>query len=113
MGELISKELLSLVLNYSDINNIYELGDNEVSITRYANIARGSREEDINIDTLGRLCKEWCLKQGYHLIEYVNAVEIIQRTGCRNLHKIINTKDFKASTVIKATKWVANKKGLL
>ena len=66
---------------------------------------------------LSQLCKFGRLShpfwKGYHLIEYVNAVEIIQRTGCRNLHKIINTKDFKASTVIKATKWVANKKGLL
>ena len=57
---MISKELLSLVLGYNDIDTIYELEENFICVTMYANLSRGTREEDINLDTLGRLCKEWC-----------------------------------------------------
>ena len=67
MKELLSKELLSLVLGEDIVTDkIYTVGNN---LVWYHLNSKGEKayKRDVNLDTLGRLCKEFCLKQGYTL----------------------------------------------
>ena len=115
MNELISKELLSLVLN-EEIKEINSVSKED----KFENILWYNDYEDgINIDTLGRLCKEWyyenalghsawlCPKKDKtwehnKFALYVNGHEEKYVYG-----------DTELEAIIKATKWIANKKGLL
>lgn len=51
-------------------------------------------------------CKEWAVSKGYHIIEYVNAVEIVQRKGSISLKSIMNENDFSPETVFKSCEWI-------
>lgn len=119
MNTIIDKELLSLVLN-TDVGEIKPDIYQHIGVygsfqeLEYLNVELEMNEWfTVNLDTLGRLCKEWCLNKGYHLVEYVNGVEITERAGCKKIKTIQNAKDFSVETVIKSTEWVANKEGML
>jgi len=112
MRELISKELLSLVLGINNISGIYEITDNELNYATYADITQGMRDYDLNLDTLGRLCKEWC----YDLNS------IILTSGRYSYDKFFASKDnqncigfgeTELEAIINATEYIANEKGLV
>lgn len=118
--EIINKELLSLVLE-KDICEIVWIKHNK-------NKLQYDVEEDIdytklNLDTLGRLCKEWCLKQEWIISSNINGVDYKgDGVGFAYLQDFEYKHDrdklrFKGETeleaIIKATEWVAREKGQL
>jgi len=62
MNKLISKELLSLVLD-TKIEKFKIVEEDNMMYFGYTSL---------NLDTLGRLCKEWALKEGYCLVSSIH-----------------------------------------
>jgi len=115
---MINTKLLSLVLEVNgEINDkLTYIDDNVLYYHTYANIVIGTRDYEINLDTLGRLCKEWCFFQGYYLISGYDFENEIM-TCFVNVKDELTTEEFEDKTeleaIIKATEWVAKEKGLL
>lgn len=121
MQEIISKELLSLVLN----DKVISISTSERDAiengygTMHSNcilVLSISRCRMLNLDTLGRLCKEWCLGQGYSLLSSTQGrLYINSKLGISGyfdfLHTILRESELEA--IIKATEWIANEKGLM
>ena len=121
---MINKELLSLVLGDDEevlfINK--DLIDNYLQFKSWS----GKRKQ-INLDTLGRLCKEWCFKYSYQLLPlgmwYHNdkqehcclqkhfSIPISEAVGVADVDRFYGKTELEA--IIKATEWVAKEKGLL
>jgi len=117
----LTPELLGLVLGINDVNNIYEdlAEEGEITYTQYANITRGRRTTDLNLDTLTRLCKEWCHKKGYDLFSgreqgFDYYLCLIYNTYGSSWNDTIKSEkaDTELEAVIKATEWVAKEKGI-
>lgn len=117
---IISKELLSLVLDdkvkeiITDMDELYDeyqIEDESCSTIVVEYYPIGHNEK--NVHELAQVCKKWCAKNGFHLVEYINTVEIIERAGCNNIAKQESMKEFDVNNVYKATEWVAKEKGLL
>jgi hypothetical protein len=76
-------------------------------------------EWKLNLDTLGRLCKEWCFKQGYFLQSGknndINWYAQTKECGDWNIHMFWESyiEPTEIEAIIKTTKWVAKEKGLL
>jgi len=106
----IKKKLLSLVMG-DDVVKI------ESDVIRNGLVVHFElAKEHLNLDTLGRLCKEWCWKNYFITIRS----GIAENGGWSNLANDnsvsfvsmdIPLTEFEA--IIKATEWVANKKGLM
>ena len=120
MKELISKELLSLILD-SDINSIQYIRHDERYIEKNCiQFQHYGETESLNKDTLGRLCKEWCMKNGYILdIRYLSEFSkyrcIIQyeKNGLEfPVIDCIPLENLELEAIIKATEWVAKEKGI-
>ena len=118
----ISKELLGLVLG--EELDILQIDDNEILCFSYTYNDRTDylgENNYLNVDTLTRLMKEWCLEQGYTISalpvkeEYIYWIsEVIRYTDeaeYREFYDTENTTEHEA--VLKATKWVAKEKGLI
>lgn len=111
---MISKKLLSLVLN-KEITN-YVIEGNELWYT-----IPGVFIQIINLDTLGRLFKEWCETQDYNAFSYPKIVK--SNVGCRLYYKgndanytdedLFFMGDTELKAIIKAAEFVANEKGLI
>jgi hypothetical protein len=99
-----SKELLSEVLE-RDVCNMFCLGNTSLLIVEW-NDSLGVNSEQFNIYELMHMMKEWALEQGYHLIEYVHAIDIIKREGSVNMAKIVSKIDFDVSNTFKACEWI-------
>jgi len=119
MKDLISKELLSLVIG-EKISYI-ELKPKIGKVQRLFISHKEENyeyEERLNLDTLGRLMKEWCHIKGFLVkIHYpLNRVDIAVSVAQDN-STIFGEKEFIENTeleaIIKATEWVAKEKGLL
>jgi len=106
----ISKELLSLVLG-EEIANCpnYSVHDN---ILRYCtpDLKVGDDVHQLNLDTLGRLCKEWITRQGYTLkismYRDSTFIEVCDKRGN-------GLEGFGDVEIYEATEWVAKEKGLM
>jgi len=124
---MIDKELLSLVLE-ENVQKIYtEINDGkygksiQFSTGIKGNLGGIYADSHINLDTLGRLCKEWCRDNHYIVVSAL----INNECGARAKVKYsfigdafldIESEYFYANTeseaIIKATEWVAKEKGL-
>jgi len=113
MNEIISKELLSLVLG----KNITEI--KYVELTNSIKCEYGKEWRDfitVNLDTLGRLCKEWCWIKHYNLIsgrylpndKFFCDGETDFKNKCITIYA-----DTELEATILATEWIAKEKGLL
>lgn len=115
MSEVISKELLSLVLGYR-VSELH-VEDNNICYWKEDN----TYDAVLNLDTLGRLCKKWCLKQDIiDAIDFYIEKESVEfeicgffedKTKGYSLHT--DNCDTELEAIIKATEWVAKEKGFL
>ena len=119
-NEIISKELLSLVLGREELIP-HEISDNLLWYeTTVDNVWENNYE---NLDTLGRLCKEWITKD--HHKNFLCNLDIhstfdtflVSVTMNFDYDVLDNKKQFygdsELEAIIKATEWVAKEKGLL
>ena len=125
---MIDKNLLSLVLN-EEVIHIFDIDNNEFKY----NINPNDCTRTINLDTLGRLCKEWCRKEsGVEIfvfmlepkekcfniqgLKYDNFEVRVLREKERHLGEYLfswwNMKS-ELEAIIQATEWVAKEKGLI
>ena len=112
----IRKKLLSLVMG-DDVVKI------ESDVIRNGLVVHFElAKEHLNLDTLGRLCKEWCWKQGYSLqitwmlddgFRYMEIAIWDKETMLQKYEVPANPKDTELDAIIKATEWVAKEKGLI
>ena len=120
MIDIISKELLGLVFGEKIENFIETINDGFIAFYTADEYYKDFGESEISVlnkDTLGRLCKEWCHKQG--AIEIHSGIEnnddyvcIVDFEGCFDvLYFRQNNTELQA--IIKATEWIAKEKGLL
>lgn len=131
MNEIISKELLGLVLDKEIID--FAIKDNKLRINQFWHEDTPLNRElelfgesygcelSLNLDTLTRLCKEWCLEKGYICeIRYLNEYK---KHRCLIHYEIdgqeftevscIQLEDTELQAVTKATEWVAKEKGMI
>ena len=109
-----NKELLSLVLGVKF--ETYELKDNFINVNNLMLHKYGNVYTPLNLDTLGRLYKEWCLKQDYVLTSFVDhcGSGFCQvSSGVYGMKRQHDIGDTELEAIIKATEWVAKEKGLL
>jgi len=120
---MISKELLSLVLG---IETPKRISIDECNV----NIHNGTSKfisSSINLDTLGRLCKEWCINQDCYSVStfvHTKGKAKVKWTEQRYADKFnqVHNLDFESpyfygntepEAIILVTEWVAKAKGLL
>ena len=119
---MISKELLSLVLDedlqvLAELNNaslIIETDKDNNKLEVYLKFSFDETEDsllkEINLDTLGRLCKEWCLEQGFIMNVQTSDINCMIYIGATDT-------DIQAKTeieaIVEATEYIAKEKGLL
>ena len=115
MNELISKELLSLVLDEEVLALDSKISNNMIS--RRIQYSFYSQWENINLDTLGKKCKEWCSTKGVYLLSGKTQFD---RYKCfnddfsiYNGKPIVTSHKSETEAIIKATEYVAKKEGLL
>lgn len=113
--EIIDKELLSLILG-EEVLRIDSL-DVALSDDIYYTIKSTDYTENIPLDTLGRLCKDWLFKKDFRAISG-RSVEDICRFMCtlfsiKEHYCITLMDDTELEAIIKAVKWIAKEKGLL
>jgi len=109
----ISKELLSLIMGCK-VKHITYAQDNELG---YA--IKGNPFCRLNLDTLGRLCKEWCNTKGYSLSsgkfeEYFCGAAKTNGSDCEfcdePLYLKFHHSKSELEAIIKATEFVAKEK---
>jgi len=112
----LTPELLSLVLKEEIADrvitdNIQLCGDTMHYMIKDSYMAQ------INIDTLTRLCKEWCLEQDGMINVYYHqdtvAVSISLDNGLTKYSSPSMTEYSELEAIIKATHWAATEKGLI
>lgn len=111
MREIISIELLSLVLEIEIRSFTYTTIPNEMHYIQKGKV----HQVRLNLDTLGRLCKEWLYKNDIHLsIERTIPLDIQNTTWFIELERNYGFHDIsELEAIIKVTEWVAKEKGLL
>ncbi len=123
---MISKELLSLILN-TDVGDIKKHAQQHIGIRgsyveiEYLNLEYNMNQwVTINLDTVVKMCKEWCNKQGYSIrteMHYTNSniIYILNyKCAIRSWEEHFKTTfTTELEAVIKATEYVAKEKGLL
>jgi hypothetical protein len=119
MENVISEKLLSLVLG-KDVKAIdteetdFRVKRNEIEIL-YHDSEDVAHEAPLNLDTLTRLCKEWCIKEGYFTNVTLGSQRcVIEVIPIHEVDMVFNEWDnSEQEAVIKATEWVAKEKGLI
>lgn len=113
--ELITKELLSIVLDIpiGAITELKPYTENDIVYTTYT--LPTIKYKILNLDTLGRLCKEWLYSKDIHFSyqtiqereesPHNHFVELQKKYGFHGITEL--------EAIIKATEWVAREKGLL
>ena len=108
MSNIISKELLSLVLGIEITRIDYKIKGNELEVLQ--KFYSHSDWVAINLDTLGRLYKEWCWEQGYYIALKRRNVDCYKAYPCV-INRDASSVEFVGITeleaIIKATEWVA------
>lgn len=112
----IEKNLLSLVIDYevTYIKIMPKISGKQRIFYRYLDEDDIECEESFCVEMLGRLCKEWCLKQGYELssrLDLITKATSILWLGF--VECLTSNGDTELEVIIKATHWVAKEKGLL
>jgi len=111
----ISKELLSLILKY-DVQK-FTIRDNNIIPFQRNKLFKDAPNvrSPINLDSLGRLCKEWCFEQDYLLSsskydidDWVCYVDY----DCEDTNKAYRGMT-ETEAIIKATEFAAKEQGLL
>lgn len=66
----------------------------------------------LNLDTLCRLCKEWCMKQGYQIMSGTRITIVLYSydISLDNIAKKFIHEDTELEAVLKATEWVRSHK---
>ena len=114
---MISKELLSLVLDKNVTKVEYcVVGSRGQSVdyTRLSVSIDIKNTEYINLDTLTRLMKEWCLTKGYEvssrldLVTKATAIVWLKFREC-----VVENGDNEYEVVEKVTQWVAKENNFL
>ncbi len=109
---MIKKRLLEIVLN-KNITYLSDVTDNKLPYQE------SGKEgwQTINLDTLNRLYKEFCLNNGYRLHGYQSqsqaTFEVINEDKFIDFCETTITNENELDAVFKATIWVAKKKKLL
>ncbi len=111
MEELISKELLSEVLD-KEIDSI-KIKDNEIvyafRVSSYGMTLHGYTHDEgsINIYELAHECKEWAFNNGYYLTSYNDAIDIILQRNCKVIENITDGSfKYNPTLVFKACEWI-------
>ena len=108
----ITKELLSLVLDEEIGDGFYV--DTQSNIVKYGLFSVSgctSLTEEINLDTLARLCKEWCNKNhysvlsGWQMTHWGGAYEVVVKQG-NIVFFSQSTHDTELKAIISAMQWV-------
>lgn len=112
MSEIISKELLSEVLD----SDIYDKGMKSEKILEYATNHTESiaveRFRNINIYELAHKCKKWAFEQGYDIDSFVAGCDIVESNTRKKVFEIIEqdrrTKKrmYNPENEIKACQWI-------
>jgi len=108
MEDILIKELLSLVIDtkigncHIDNNEIVYYEGNEDSPKDYIRI---------NLDTLGRLCKEYCYKLGYEVDTNITGWYRISK-NTDNIFNVVKDGEqmSELAAIIHSTKWIVNQK---
>jgi len=105
LGLVLGKEVTQIMGTHLDGQLYYEFESNKYPL---------------NLDTLGRLCKEWCFKQGYSQYikirkDLMNLYEedhffVVQFGIGSDKNAIQFTGKTELEAIIKATQWVAKEK---
>ena len=103
---IINKELLSLVLDIEATDDISKCGN----IIEYGYMEDGEfYEDEINLDTLGRECKEWALEKEFTILSYPSSSVLIFNTEikdtCYNTN-FENPKKYDPMCDIIACQWI-------
>jgi len=113
---MITKELLSLILGIPQgaITELKPYTENDIVYTTYT--LPTIKYKILNLDTLSRKCKEWCLEQGYNTYLMIGTQRhILELFSIEDMDECVyqewDTTELKA--IIKATEWVAKEKGLI
>ncbi len=110
---MISKELLSLVLGFpfASIQDT-RIGNSMLEYTTYQ--LPTHKYKSINLDTLGRLCKEWCLLNGFQIESAINInggyAVVLYANSCAVIAYSILTVSTELEAIILATAWVTEQK---
>ena len=104
---MISKELLSEVLNIDDIVHIQKEGISDLFISRANNPAI-----IINIYELAHKCKEWAFNNGYYLKSYKMVCCKCEAVSIHNKHLVeIFLSNSEYDSIIDSCQWILEKKG--
>ncbi len=119
MKEVISKELLSEVLD----ENVLKSGSFNTPILE-DHIQKYNYEDwqKFNIHELAHKCKEWAIKDGFHLVSHTISYEAVKQKGYCQTHHVHHKsresdKPFHADTepeaIFKATQYIYDNKSKL
>ncbi len=112
---MISKELLSLVSGMEVLSVNKQSHVNRLHYTTLHKTVDTLKSHYINLDTLGRLCKEWCWGDCKEAINSMPTKDGWFATSTTYYEMSLD--GFEANTeleaIIKATDWVAKEKGLI
>ncbi len=112
---MISKELLSLSLDIPlyAITDVVLNNNNEVLYSTYT--LPTIKYKAVNLDTLGRLCKDWLKCKGYvvTITHHLDTVAVYLHAGVRRYSSESMSVYTELEAIIKATEWVANEKNML
>lgn len=117
---MISKELLSEVLNFDSIYNVENGVTSCRNVTAFATIKItyfiGKEDEPkykhVNVHELAHKCKEWAVKKGYVLIEYPLIVKIHKEGEIEATESIsdLTTTLHAPLRVFEACQWILERK---
>ena len=108
------KEIIKLVMPNFEVTKIYE---RENTIYKYLWIDTTTGYFELPLSELGRLCKEWCFNYYYVGSVMIGTTsyrfDLTEKTrhDCPDINNFYGNTELEA--IIKATEWVAKKKGLL
>lgn len=124
----LTHELLSLVLDTKGyLIELIEVENNELKVCYCTNVFKEDNEdklqhfkENINLDTLTRLMKEWCFKQDVILNTSFNLMDENMCSCSSNFYKIegdlknrLHWANTEFEAVLKATHWIMTEKGYI
>ena len=109
MSEVISKELLTYVLN----RHVVSVSEN-IKIREYGPCIsyQGRRfSYDINIHELAHKCKEWAWENGYELVESLEEAYLIDMRNSNVASSVLNQNDLTSpERVFKLCQWILENK---
>ena len=103
--EIISKELLSLVLGEKVLQIIFSKENNHLP-HNYIHVIKARKTTMINLDTFGRLCKEYVNNVSDYMVwSTTNMAKLKDLNNGKYIDKLFSG-NTELEAIIKATKWV-------